>query len=200
MSITAPAFGPLDCIPASSEKFAILSKWGCIFICQFGAFVALVGCCWLNSWGCIVCVAWSPGCRLGPLGGFIGASVWVVGGGCIWGGCCFGGHLAALLLQRRTVGLRLGWGPTSCLQGATILPFPTISSSSLLMKIICNLFNHQFINTTIHKAHLCRINMSRGAFIFSRDQLHPAQQMIRQQEHLLCLQEHFYLQEHLLEH
>ena len=34
---------------------------------------------------------------LGPLGGSTGASVWVIGGGCIWGGCCFGGHLAATL-------------------------------------------------------------------------------------------------------
>ena len=51
------------------------------------------------------CVGWSPGCMLGPPGGFIDASVWVDGGCCIWGGCYCGGHLAAFLLQFRAVGM-----------------------------------------------------------------------------------------------
>ena len=43
---------------------------------------------------------------LGPLGGSIGASVWVVGGCCTRGGFSCGGRLAAFLLQCRAVGLR----------------------------------------------------------------------------------------------
>ena len=55
-----------------------------------------------------------------PPGGSGGASVWVVGGCCIRGGFSCGGRLAALLLQCRAVGLRLG--PTSCSKKATYQP------------------------------------------------------------------------------
>ena len=103
-----------------------------------------------------------------------------------WTPCCL-----SFAAQDCWIETGLGANILPSVQRATILPFPTISSPSLLRKNNCNLRNQQYIYATKHQAHLCRINLSRGAAIFSRNQ-HPAQHLMRQQEHLLCLQEHLY--------
>ena len=74
---------------------SIVKLGGGAYVCQFDDTVRLVGRCLLGGMVYVVCIAWPPGCMHGPPGGSIGASVWVVGGWCIWGGCCSGGPTAA---------------------------------------------------------------------------------------------------------
>ena len=104
-----------------------------------------------------------------------------------WTPCCL-----SFAVQDCWIELRLGRGPTSCLQFRGPPSCPCSPSHPPACSRRTTATSNVFF-TTKHCAHLGRITMPKGTFISPRDQ-HHALQMPRLQEHPLHI-----LQEHLLE-